>query len=208
MVGEQIGEEGKTAAACGGRWTGVSGVSGGEGERDCRSMDGRNFLSRRRSGGVKGARVVVGDGIRGVVGEPGGGKSRGYLMRFLTLDGSLESLCVRRRRSRNSATHATRRRPRAELRAMATLVPVANSVSGVVAAVEMPAVFEEPSVVCAAMGTLLLAVATVAAPLCVARTVLSQAELWAAADDVCAGSWMSVHSPTEPSTSFASVIHV
>lgn len=34
--------------------TGVSGVSGGDGDRlDGRRMDGRNFLSRSRSGGVR-----------------------------------------------------------------------------------------------------------------------------------------------------------
>lgn len=58
-----MGLDGKTAA-------GVRGVRGGEGERDCRRMEGRNFLSRRRSGGVRGGRVVV--FISGAVGDPAG----------------------------------------------------------------------------------------------------------------------------------------
>lgn len=213
VVGEQMGDEGNTAAACGGRCTGFSGVSGGDGERDWRMSEGRNFLSRRRSGGVNGGRVVVGDGIRGVVGDPGGGKSlRAYLMRFLTLDGRAESLCFRRRCSRNRVRHATSRRPRAELSAMATLVPVASSVSvpGVVVAVaEMLGEFEEPRLVSAAAGALLLALPIVGAPLCVASTAVEVcAAPPAAADHVCAGNCRSVHSATEPSTMFASVIHV
>lgn len=213
VVGEQIGDEGNTAATCGGRCAGFSGVSGGEGERLWRMSEGRNFLSRRRSGGVNGGRVVVGDGIRGVVGDPGGGKSllRAYLMRFLTLEGRADSLCFRRRCSRNRVRHATSRRPRAELSAMATLVPVASSVSGVVVAVaEMLGESEEPRLVSAAAGALLLALPTVGAPLCVASTAVEvcAAAPPAAADDVCAGSCRSVHSATEPSTMFASVIHV
>lgn len=71
-----MGDEGKTPADW--RWRGSKGVSGGDGEsRDWRRMDGRNLLSRRRRGGVRGGRVVVGEGMRGWVGEPRGGKSWG-----------------------------------------------------------------------------------------------------------------------------------
>lgn len=65
MVGEQIGEEGKsllgpappTPPDCR-PWAGVRGVSGGEGDRlPGRRMEGRNLRSRRRRGGVRGVRV-------------------------------------------------------------------------------------------------------------------------------------------------------
>jgi hypothetical protein len=173
-------------------------------------MEGRNFLSQRRRGGVRGGRVVVGDGISGVVGEPGGGKSQGYLMRFLTLDGRVDCLCFWcRRRRRKRARQAIRRKPRAELRAMATLVPVASGISGYGTLDES----EERGSVSAAAGTPVLAVGFVGAPLCVARIVLSQVEVCAgsapaAADEVCAGRWRLAHSPTEPSsTVFPSVLH-
>ena len=189
VVGLQIGEEGKTAEP--GRWTGLRGVRGGEGEWDWRRIEGRKRLSRRRRGGVNGGRVVVDEEIRGVVGECGGGK--GYLILPLGFDGRVESWrCCRRRRRRNRARHAIRRRPRAELRAMATLVPVASSVSEGFAAVGWLDEFEP---VWAAIGTpLLLDVAIVGAlPLCVAKIVFCWVDVCAAppsgvsANEVCSG---------------------
>jgi hypothetical protein len=65
-----MGDEGKTA--CPGTCAGSRGISGGEGGRDWCRMDGRYFLSRSRSGGVRGGRLVDG-GTRGGVGEPARG---------------------------------------------------------------------------------------------------------------------------------------
>jgi hypothetical protein len=90
VVGEQSGEGGKAALALlllpplpppdPGLWAGVSGVSGGEGERLlCRRMDGsRNLRSPRRRGGVSTARGPLAElagEIKGV-GDPAGGTSR------------------------------------------------------------------------------------------------------------------------------------
>lgn len=156
----------------------------------------------------------MGDGISGVVGEPGGGKSRVNLMRFLTLEGKLETSCFLRRRKRNRMSQPTSRKPRAELKAMATLVLMASCVSGVAAVVD--ALDDEASVVSAAVRPLLLAAGIVSMPLCVARMVLSHVEVGAGAgipgttpaDIVCAGSWMLVHRPTDPSPLLAPVVHV
>lgn len=212
-----MGDEGKTAAAYGGRRTGISGVRGGDGELDCRRMEGRNLLSRRRSGGVRGGRVVEHGDMSGVNGEPGAGKSRVSLMRFLTLLGKvlLSSRFFCRRR-RNKARQSRPSKLRAEHTPIATLVPVASWVSGVVV---VDTLFAVGCAVSTENGALLLALAGVGSPLCVASIAVGQVDVGdvddagstapiLAADSVCVCGIGFVHCPTDPYSLLASVIHV
>lgn len=95
-------------------------------------------------------------------------------MRSLTLLGSDDLRCFRRRWRRKRARHRAARRLRAEQTAMATLAPAGRSASVWEGVGEMAGALEERRVVSALLGVLVVVgwVVDGGLPLCVARMVL------------------------------------